>query len=299
VSMKTIEDIKTVMIAGAGTLGLRIALRCALDGYIVKMFDISDGQLASAQAMQAKLTRSFLRTGKITQEQADLAKENLSVTSDIDEAVKGVDLISESVIENLGLKRNFYADLTPRLEKGVIVTTNTSYLLPSDLLDSIQEPELFCALHFHDVFNQFVVDIMPHPTTDQTVVGLLMEFGKRINQIPVFVRKESSGYMFNAMLMSILGEASDLYANGVGSFQDIDRSFMGNFGTLAGPFGMMDQVGLDTVWHIISVRDDERSKVFAGIIKSYVDQGKLGYKSGEGFYRYPGPEFAQPEFLKA
>ncbi|MFT6032517.1 MAG: 3-hydroxybutyryl-CoA dehydrogenase [Arenicella sp.] len=296
--MKSIDDIKTVMVAGAGTLGMRIALRCALDGFKVKMFDISDQQLNVAQAMQAKLTRSFLKNGKITQQQADLVAANLVVTSDIDDAVKGVDLISESVVENIDSKKAFYADLTPRLQKGVIVTTNTSYLLPSALLGSIQQPELFCALHFHDVFNQVVVDVMPHPGTDQAVIDLLMEFGKRINQIPVFVQKENSGYMFNAMLMSILGEASDLFANAVGSFQDIDRSFMGNFGTTAGPFGMMDQVGLETVWNIVSAQSDQRSKVFAGIIKSYIDQGKLGYKSGQGFYTYPGPEYAQPEFLK-
>jgi 3-hydroxybutyryl-CoA dehydrogenase len=296
--VKTIDDIENVMIAGAGTLGLRIALRCALDGYNVKMFDISDEQLQTAQAMQAKLTRSFLKVGKITQEQADRASTNLVVTSDLDFAVKGVDLISESVIENVDIKKQFYANLTPRLEPGVIVTTNTSYLLPSTLLDSIQEPEMFCALHFHDVFNQIVVDVMPHPGTAQGVIDLLMDFGRRINHIPVFIQKESPGYMFNAMLMAILGEASDLFANGVGSFQDIDRSFMGNFGTMAGPFGMMDQVGLDTVWHIVDAQNTERGKVFADIIKSYIDQGKLGYKSGEGFYTYPGPEFAQAEFLK-
>jgi len=299
VLVKTIDDIKTVMVAGAGTLGLRIALRCAFDGFKVKMFDLSEEQLKTAQAMQAKLTRSLLKADKISQQQADLVAVNLTVTSDIDEAVIGIDLISESVTENLDLKKAFYADLTPRLPKGVIVTTNTSYLLPSALLDSIQQPDLFCALHFHDVFNQVVVDIMPHSGTDQAVIDLLMEFGKRINQIPVFVQKESPGYMFNAMLMAILGQASELFANEVGSFQDIDRSFMGNFGTMAGPFGMMDQVGLETVWHIVSAQDDERSKVFADIIKSYIDQGKLGYKSGQGFYTYPGPEFAQPDFLKA
>lgn len=296
--INSIDDIKAVMVAGAGTLGMRIALRCALDGFKVKMFDINEGQLEAAKAMQARLLRGLLKTEKVTQAQADLVSANLIVTSDIDEAVKDIDLISESVIENVDLKKAFYADLTPRLERGVIVTTNTSYLLPSQLLESIAEPELFCALHFHDVFSQVVVDVMPHPTTQQSVVDLLMEFGKRINHIPVFVQKESPGYMFNAMLMSILGQASELLANGVGSFQDIDRSFMGNFGTPAGPFGMMDQVGLDTVWHIVSSQEGERSKEFADIIKSYLDQGKLGYKSGEGFYTYPGPEFTQKEFLQ-
>lgn len=296
--IKCLDDIKTVMVAGAGTLGLRIALRCALDGFKVKMFDINEQQLETAQAVQARLLRGLLKQGKVTQAQIDLVTSNLIVTSDIDESIKNVDLISESVIENLDIKKAFYADLTPRLEPGVIVTTNTSYLLPSQILDSIKEPELFCALHFHDVFSQVVVDVMPHPSTSQHVVDLLMAFGRRINQIPVFVQKESPGYMFNSMLMSILGQASELLANGIGSFQDIDRSFMGNFGTPAGPFGMMDQVGLETVWHIVSAQDDDRSKEFAEIIKSYIDQGKLGYKSGQGFYTYPGPEFTQPEFLQ-
>ena len=296
-NIKCIDDIKTVMVAGAGTLGQRIALRCALDGFKVKMFDINEPQLETAQGMQTRLLRGLLKQNKVTQAQVDSVASNLVATNDIDFAVKDIDLISESVIENLDVKNTFYADLTPRLDAGVIVTTNTSYLLPSQMLGSIQEPELFCALHFHDVFSQVVVDVMPHPSTNQSVVDLLMTFGKRINQIPVFVKKESPGYMFNAMLMSILGQASDLLANGVGSFQDIDRSFMGNFGTPAGPFGMMDQVGLETVWHIVSAQNDDRSKEFAGIIKSYIDQGKLGYKSGEGFYTYPGPEFTQPEFL--
>jgi len=296
--MKTIDDIKHVLVAGAGTLGMRIALRCALDGYQVTMFDINEEQLAKAKNMQAHLMSGLAKNNRISEQQISLADANLIATSDVDKAVQGVDLVSESVIENLDLKKQFYADLTPRLEKGVIVTTNTSYLLPSQLLESVTEPELFCALHFHDVFNQVVVDIMPHSETDQSVIDLLMEFGRRINQIPVLVQKESSGYLFNAMLMAILGQASDLLARDVGSFQDIDRSFMGNFGTAAGPFGMIDQIGLDTAWHITSSRQDRRSVQFAGILKSYIDQGKLGYKSGEGFYTYPHPEFMQVDFLK-
>lgn len=297
-TINTVDDIQRIMVAGAGTLGMRISLRCALDGFNVIMFDINEQQLSVAQTMQAKLVRGLLKASKITQAQADQALVNLSMTSDINQAVENIDLISESVIENLDVKNAFYADLSPRLESGVIVTTNTSFLLPSQIVSSVKEPELFCALHFHDVFSQVVVDVMPHPKTSQHVVDLLMQFGKRINQIPVFVKKENPGYMFNAMLMSILDQASELLANGVGSYQDIDRSFMGNFGTPTGPFGMMDQVGLDTVWHIVSTQKNERSQKFASVIKSYIDQGKLGYKSGEGFYKYPGPEFIQKEFLK-
>jgi len=296
--MKTVDGITNVMIAGAGTLGLRIALRCALDGYQVKMFDISDKQLAIAHDTQTYLVKGLLKKGAVTEAQVEQVNTNLVATSNLQEAIHDVDLVSESVIENIELKKEFYADLTPRLNDGVIVTTNTSYLLPSQLLESIKEPALFCALHFHDVFNQIVVDVMPHPGTDRQVVDLLMEFGRRINQIPVYVQKENSGYMFNAMLIAIIGQASELFANEVGSFQDIDRSFMGNFGTPAGPFGMLDQVGLDTAWHIINARTDRRSVRFAKILKTYIDRGKLGFKSGEGFYSYPAPEYSQVNFLQ-
>jgi len=108
----------------------------------------------------------------------------------------------------------------------------------------------------------------------------------------------SSGYIFNSMLMAILGQAGNLAVNDVGSIQDIDRSFMGNFGTQAGPFGIMDQVGLDTAYHIMSVRTDRKSVEFTAFIKKYVEQGKLGFKTGEGFYKYPNPEFMHPDFLK-
>ena len=277
---------------------MRIALRCAFDGYQVKMYDIDAAQLQVAEDMQARLTADFLRRGMIDQEMVERAKNALTVTADINQAVENVDLVSESVIEDIEIKQKFYADFAPRLQKGTIVTTNTSYLLPSMLLESIVEPENFCALHFHDVFNQTVVDIMPHGGTDPAVSDLLMEFGQRINQIPVFIQKENPGYIFNTILMAILGQAGSLFLNEVGTIQAIDRSFMGNFKTPIGPFGMLDQIGLDTAWHVTNARKDHKSVQFAKLLKSYIDNGKLGFKSGEGFYKYPNPEFTQADFLR-
>ncbi|MEM7358296.1 MAG: 3-hydroxyacyl-CoA dehydrogenase NAD-binding domain-containing protein [Pseudomonadota bacterium] len=295
---KSIDAIKNVLVVGAGTLGMRIALRCAFDGYQVTLYDNNPDQLPVAAKMHALLTDDMLRKGMITPQMVEQAKTGLRMTADIDEAVENVDLVSESVIENIDIKREFYADFAPRLQPGTIVTTNTSYLLPSDMLDSVVEPENFCGFHFHDVFNQVVVDVMPHPGTNPEVADLLMEFGRRINQIPVYIKKENPGYIYNTMLMSLLGQAASLYIDEVGSVQDIDRSFMGNFKTPVGPFGMLDHIGLETAWHITAVRDDEKSQQFAQLLKSMMDEGKYGYKSGEGFYSYPNPEYTQPDFLR-
>ena len=190
--MKTVDDIKKVLVVGAGPLGLRIALRCALDGYQVTMFDISEKNLATALDMQAYLTKSYLKKGIINDEMVSRAKNNLTTSTDLKEACEGVDLISESIIENLDIKRAFYKDLMSYVDKDVIITTNTSYLMPSELLDCIDQPDHFAALHFHDVFTQTVVDIMPHPGTAIWVNDVLMEFGRRINQIPVFIKKEKN-----------------------------------------------------------------------------------------------------------
>lgn len=296
--MKTIDDIQNVMVAGAGTLGMRIALRCAFDGFKVRMFDINPDQLQTAKSMQAHLTARLLKQGDISVAQADLAAENLMLCSDIEDAIKDVDLVSESVVEDLNIKLQFYDDLTPRLPKDTIVTTNTSFLLPSQMLSAMAHPEHFCALHFHDVFTQIVVDVMPHSGTKQSVVDLLMQFGKRINHVPVFVQKENNGYMFNAMFGEILAKAGEMYIDGVGTIQDIDRSFMGNFHTPSGPFGMFDVIGLDTAWHIMAKNMRPEVKPFADELRRRIDAGQLGYKSGQGFYSYPRPEYAQPGFLK-
>ena len=295
--MKEVKDIKNILIIGCGTLGLRIGLRCALDGYTVRMYDISDTILQRALATQEKLLNSFIKKGMVTAQQADAAKARISTTTDQEKAVKDIDLVSESVTEDLELKKKVYQSFAPLFEKHTIVTTNTSYLLSSMLAEDSGCAERFCAFHFHDVFLMNVVDIMPHPNTEGWVAELLMDFGKAINQIPVYIKNENYGYIFNQMLLALLGSAGDLVTREVSSIQDVDRSWMGNTKMQIGPYGIMDQIGLDTAWHVVKTRTDKKSLRFAELLKSYVDAGKLGIKTGEGFYKYPNPEFTQVDFI--
>jgi 3-hydroxybutyryl-CoA dehydrogenase len=295
--MREINDIKNILIIGCGTLGLRIGLRCAMDGYVVRMYDISDKILQRALATQEKLLTSFIRKGMIAEAEAEAAKERISTTTDKEKAVKNIDLVSESVTEDIDLKRKVYQGFAPLFEKNTIVTTNTSYLLSSMLAEETGCAERFCAFHFHDVFTMNVVDIMPHPNTEGWVGDVLMAFGKAIHQIPVFIKNENPGYIFNQMLLALLGSAGDLVTRNVSSFQDVDRSWMGNTKMQIGPYGMLDQIGLDTAWHIVSVRKDPKSVRFSELLKDYIDKGKLGIKTGEGFYKYPNPDFAQTGFI--
>ena len=295
--MKELKDIKNVLIIGCGTLGLRIGLRCAMDGFNVRMYDVTDEALLKARSIQDKLLRSFIKKGFITEGVADAAQSRLTTTTDMQEAVKNIDLVSESVTEDLYIKKKVWSSFAPLFEPQTVLTTNTSYLLPSMFAEDTGRPHAFCAFHFHDVFTMTVVDIMPHPSTDTWVIDLLKGFGKAINQIPVLIQKENPGYLFNQMLMAILGAAGDLRTRDIASIQDIDRSWMGNFKSNMGPFGILDTIGLETAWHVVKTRTDSRSVRFAALLKEYVDEGKLGLKTGEGFYKYPNPEFNNADFL--
>ncbi len=295
--MRKIEDIKNVLIIGCGTLGLRIGLRFAMDGFNVRLYDLADTSLTRALAWQRSILEKLVKKGLHT-EGVETVMERLSTTTDREEAVRDIDLVSESVFEDIGVKKSLYSDFSLLFEEKTIVTTNTSYLLPSMFAEETGCPERFCAFHFHDVFTMNVVDIMPHPTTADWVVELLMQIGKKIHQTPVLIQKENQGYIFNQMLMAIVGSAMDLRIRDVASIQDIDRSWMGNFKTNLGPFGILDQIGLDTAWKVSKNAKDARSQRSLAFLQTYLDEGKLGFKSGEGFYKYPNPEYLNKDFLE-
>ena len=281
--------INNVCILGAGTLGTRIALQAALSGFQVAVYDINAEAFVASKKVMAKILRSLSMTDEI------IAK--IKFTTDPAEAVAEADIISESVTEELPLKRQVWAQFSTLAPDKTIFTTNTSYLLPSMLVDSVDRPALFCAFHFHDVFYSKVVDIMPHSGTSEEVVTLLEGFGRALKQVPVIVRKENPGYVFNYMLMAVIGAAGKLRTKEIASIEDIDKSWMVNFHMPMGPFGILDSIGLDTAWHVTHNLEDAGSQAFAALLKTYIDAGKLGEKTGEGFYTYPAPAYKNPDFL--
>ena len=165
-------------------------------------------------------------------------------------------------------------------------------------------PERLCALHFHDVRTTNVVDVMPHPGTDPEVTRLVHDFAVNMGQIAILLHRENNGYVFNAMISSLLTTAMTLVATGVASIEDVDRAWMGVTRMPIGPFGIMDQMGLKTVWsvndywaHHTQVIPDNQIQVNADFLKQYVDRGELGAKTKKGFYSYPMPKYAQAGFL--
>ena len=291
-------EIKKILILGAGNLGSRVALQAAISKYSVTVYDIHESALAQSRNLMEKVFDRLVKTDAIKEECRESVFSLLQFTSNAELAITNADIINESVTEELAIKEKVWKQFGELAPEKTIFTTNTSYLLPSQLAAISGRPAKVCAFHFHDVFNARVVDIMPHSGTDPELIPLLQQLGKSLNQVPVIVKKESPGYIFNFMLMALIGAAGKLKTSDVGSMEDIDRSWMVNFNMPLGPFGILDNIGLDTAWHVTKDRADASSKAFAALLKTYIDQGKLGEKSGEGFYKYPKPVYKDKEFLK-
>jgi 3-hydroxybutyryl-CoA dehydrogenase len=290
-------NIRNITIIGTGNLGSRIGLQAAISGYNVIFYDITDSALSKAKISLEKICNQLIKSNLLAEAKKSESLARIEYTTDLKKALNDCDFISESVTEDLVIKEKVWKQIGELALPKTIFTTNTSYLLPSQLASISGRPEKFCAFHFHDVFYARVVDIMPHTGTDPTLTPLLEELGRKLNQVPVIVKKESPGYIFNFMLMALIGAAGRLKTKDIASMEDIDRSWMVNFHMPMGPFGILDSIGLDTAWHVVKERDDSASKAFAALLKEYIDSGKLGEKSGAGFYTYPKPAYRDAEFL--
>ena len=292
-----IKDIKKVLILGAGTLGLRVGLQSAISGFNTTIYDIDERAFEAAKKVHAKILYGLVKEGKFDSKESNTIVNRITWTKDAEEAAKDADFVNESVTENAGIKKAVWKQFGELCPKHTLFTTNTSYLLPSYFAEDSGRPAQFCSFHFHDVFWANVVDIMPHEGTAEWITPFLYEMAYKLNQIPVFVKKESNGYIFNHMLGALLGSAFQLVTTGVASIQDVDRSWMGNFKMPSGPFGIMDSIGLETVHHVIKNNGGPGSERTLAMLQPYLDAGKLGIKTGEGFYTYPNPEYQNEDFL--
>jgi len=293
------NDIKTVLIIGSGTMGQQIGFVCALHGCSVHMYDVHEEALKSAQNRLAQLALWF---EKHSVKNAGNALSLIHYYTDPQQAATDVDFVSESVPENPELKAKVFSTFHALCHEQTIFTTNTSSLVPSQIAAATGRPDRFLAFHFHDIRTTKIVDVMPHAGTSQEVINATVEFAKKIGQIPIVLKKENNGYVFNTMLMTLLASALTLASNGVADIHDIDKSFMGVMGTPIGPFGIMDSIGLDTVYEITKywadLLNDKQGKKNAALLQQYVEKGLLGTKTNKGFYTYPHPEFSKPDFLQ-
>lgn len=279
-------DDRPIAIDGAGTLGRRIGSVFAAGGTDVRIFDVSQAQREAA--------RDFVK------EQIDHVRSTLNLDAaragevalfdDLGEAVRGAWMVIEAIPERLALKREVFPQLDELADADAILASNSSSLPTSTFIDKVKHPERVLNTHYYQPPELNAVELMSCGKTDEALIDALMERLPQYGLLPFRVRRESDGFIFNRIWAAIKRECLMVIDEGVAAPEDVDG--MWTIFTASGvpPFRLMDRVGLDVVLDI----EEHYASVRAGLpegprklLRTLVNEGKLGVKSGRGFYEYP------------
>lgn len=282
-------SIKTLTVLGTGVLGSQIAFQAAFHGFAVTAYDVDEDALAKARDRFTRLAGIYrAQVAGASEGKTEAALANLRLTADLGDAVVDADLVIEAVPELLELKRDAYRKLAELAPAKSIFATNSSTLLPSDLKDFTGRPDRFLALHYaNNIWAQNIAEVMGTAETDPAVFAAVVDFARNSGLEPIEIKKEKAGYVLNSLLVPLLNAAAGLLLQGVADPHTIDKTWRIATGAPSGPFQIYDVVGLTTAYNIASASPDAGSQAFAQYLKEhYIDQGKLGVASGEGFYKY-------------
>jgi len=280
--------IKTVGVLGCGLMGAGIAQVSAAAGYRTIVREVNQGALDKGLGRMRKFLDGGVEKGKMTAEARDKTWGNLLGVTDF-EAMGDCDLIIEAIIENLDDKAQAYQALDKLVGDHAIFTSNTSSLCITELAAKTKRPDRFGGLHFFNpVPLMKLVEVVRGLTTSDATHGALMEFSRSIGKEPI-TAPDKPGFIVNRLLVPYLLDAIRCYERGLGSLEDIDNGMKLGCGHPMGPLTLLDFVGLDTTYYIANIMFDEyKEPMFAAppLLKRMVLAGKLGKKSGEGFYKY-------------
>ncbi|MGG0188301.1 3-hydroxyacyl-CoA dehydrogenase [Bacillus rhizoplanae] len=293
---------KNITVAGGGVLGSQIAYQVAFKGFNVCVYDINNEALDRAKERIMNLKLRYQEDLGATEEDVNAAYNCISFNSDLSKAVSEADLVIEAIPEVVQIKTDFYKELGKAASEKTIFATNSSTLLPSQFAEATGRPEKFLALHFaNEIWKNNTAEIMKHPGTDMKVFDDVIEFAKAIGMVALPLHKEQPGYILNSLLGPFLEAAQMLLLNEVADPETIDKTWMVATGAPQGPFAILDMVGINTAYNIAHRKAQagiQESEKLAKLLKTeYIDKGKLGRETGEGFYTYPN--FMKPESLKS
>lgn len=285
-----VKRINNICVLGAGTMGSQIALCAALAGYRTRCVDTDPGMASRAENFTKTYLADRVNRGKMSREIALEGEKNILFTTGLEEAAAEADLVIESVPEVLELKRRVFSQLDKICPEHTLLVTNSSFIVSSRLADATGRPEKICNMHFFTPpLTAPPVEVVKGPHTAASTAGTIAEVCKSMGKIPIMLEKEIHGLLVNRVLKAIHGEALFLYDTGVASFEDIDTAVSLGLGHRIPPFRTMDLVGLDLVQLIAMEHYRETNNPAekpSPSVVALVAQGRLGRKSGKGFYNY-------------
>jgi len=284
------NELKRVLVVGAGTMGSQIALQTALSGrYDVTLADSVEGQLERARAQNTRLLDRSVEKGRLTQEVASKALARIKNSNDLASAAGHADLIIEAVVEDFDVKQAVFKTLGQHAGKDAILASNSSTIAISRLADFTGRPELCCNMHFfHPVTVMQLCEVVRGPKTSEATIETAMEFVRSIDRTPVLLQKEIWGFIVNRILFAASEEALRLLEGGYASAEDIDTAVQKGLNWPMGPFHLLDFSGLDIFYGAMQDRHRQGEGPDAPeLLRKLVEEGHLGRKTGKGFFDYP------------
>jgi len=281
-------QIKTVGVLGCGLMGSGIAQVCAASGYTTVVREVNDALLEKGLGRIRKFLDDGVTKGKVTAEARAATLGNLSGSTSFD-ALAGCDLVIEAIVENLDEKRATYASVEKAVKDHTILLSNTSSLCITELAAATKRPDRFGGLHFFNpVPIMKLVEVVRALTTSDDTYQTVFAFAQSLGKEPI-TAPDRPGFIVNRLLVPYLLDAIRAYEHGLGTLEDIDKGMKLGCGYPMGPFTLLDFVGLDTTYYIANIMFEEfREPAYAPppLLKRMVLAGRMGRKSGQGFYKY-------------
>ena len=319
-------EYKNITVAGGGILGSQIAFQAGYCGFNVTILIRKEDPREETENKINNLYNTYRECIEGMAEQGidyvnyakgiapkefnkeecysklESARDHIKIETDQKTALEDCDLLVESITEIYDVKVNFFKSIASLLPEKTVIVTNSSTLLPSKLAKYSGRENKFIAMHFaNSIWKNNIAEIMKHSGTDDKYFEEIISFAEAINMIPLAAREEKAGYLLNSMLVPFLLSAMDLLANGVSDAQTIDKAWILGTGAPKGPFQIIDTVGLITTKNIVlqyqkvpDIFDPLFKKMllpynYDGMLKildQYINEGKLGKSTKEGFYNY-------------
>lgn len=289
-----IEDVKTVVVVGAGVMGQQIAMNTAIkgraSGYQVILCDSFPAAVEKAQAWADQYLDGRVAKGRLTQEQVDQVKDNFTVSQDVDGSAAKADLLIEAIVEKLDVKRELFGRISKLCKPDTVLSTNSSNIVSSKLADVTEHPERLLNIHyFNPALVMELVEIVRGPHTGDEAVEVARAFAVNTGKSPIVLKKEIAGFVANRINAAVAHEALSLLRKGVATVEDIDTACEKGLHYPMGPFRLMDLTGIDVNYYVRVDRYAESHDPFDApdpLVIEKFKKGEFGKKTGKGWYDY-------------
>ena len=286
---------KHISVIGCGTMGNGIAQTFALFEFKVKLYDISINNLDNAKKTILKNLERMVKKEVISHSELEKTSENISYTNEIN-SVLNSDLVIEAVTENIKIKESIFKELDNKCPEKTIIASNTSSISITQLANATKRKDKVIGMHFmNPVPIMKLVEVINSKYTSRETTNIILELSKKLNKIPLSVN-DYPGFISNRILMPMINEAIEALDQGVANVKNIDGIMKLGMGHPMGPLQLADLIGLDVCKSILEVMlnglKNEKYRPNK-LLVDLVSEGKLGIKSGEGFYDYANSKKAE------